>query len=496
MTRKLAAYMVFLAMLVPRAAFTLGLGAIEALSGLHEPLEARIALHGVEAGDIAAMRIALGSPTQFERVGVARTPYLASIKFTAVEQDDGGSSIRLRTHAPVTEPLLKFLIVVDWPHGRDSRWYTLVFDPPTPGRVSRAVDGSASYGPVRMFDTLWSLAQRLRPDDSVSTQRMMLAFLDANPAAFFIRNVNGLRVGVTLRIPPRDEIGPDDLAPALVELRRQYAAWEVYRNSSPSRAVFAPAGVAPQDPWAQQGDRIEVLLQGIFMDDAAPGEDDIQALRNENKELELRLAEAERHISKLNRVLELKNEEISILQSKLRASLRTETQVTGTARSAQPASAPKSVNGALDKLPFGFDSFLNPVFLVAGAGLILALLCGAVLFERRRRAALARDRAYIVRDAVVVGLAEDADGPQNRSALDPDPDPARAPWTSRWEAMLHPSGASRILPTITAIRWKCAFAKTSPHIRSVPSTAWRCWRSSTLRVILRSSNRQRWSCAT
>ena len=117
-------------------------------------------------------------------------------------------------------------------------------DGATPGSVPGfSTAGGGHYGPVRANDTLWSLAARLRIDDSVSVQRMMLALLEANPRAFTIRNVNALIVGSTLRIPARSEIGPDDREAAIAEIRHQNAVWKRFRESQGLRG--APAGVVP-----------------------------------------------------------------------------------------------------------------------------------------------------------------------------------------------------------------------------------------------------------
>ena len=91
--------------------------------------------------------------------------------------------------------------------------------------VGAGAAAADTHGPVTATDTLWSLAERFRPDETVSVQRMMLALLEANPDAFTIQNVNALKVGAVLRIPTREEIGPDANAEALAEVRRQHAEW-------------------------------------------------------------------------------------------------------------------------------------------------------------------------------------------------------------------------------------------------------------------------------
>ena len=517
-----------LAILAPRVASALETGVIEARSARYEPLDARIALHDVQAGDSGEIEVTLGSRSQFEIAGVVRPFHLTLIEFTVVEQEGGLAYIQLRTDDPIIEPSLTFLINVDWPRGHAIRGYNLKLSPPargttgasasrrtapegksepeaapaapapsapapstpapstlggiadaaatpaparapgaaSPGQASTALvirtadaaapgsprpalsptaDGGA-YGPVLPTDTLWAIASRFRPDDSISVHRMMLAFVEANPEAFDRGNVNGLNAGVTLRIPARDEIGLDDRA-AVAEVRSQNQAWKQSREEmriAPARTTPAPDVSAPDAPvsaapsadstppapapappspdtGAQPGGRLEVVAPGTAPDAAVPEEEtDVQALRNElalameaadakhleNEEIASRLVEAEKRIEDLYRLVELKDAEIAALQADLRAAAEAEpapdtTQPEGeplpdTAQpegesapdTAQPEeeSAPeaeKSIIGAVvGRLP---DTLaINPVFLVAAAGVFLLLL-GVVALRRRRR---------------------------------------------------------------------------------------------------------------
>ena len=93
---------------------------------------------------------------------------------------------------------------------------------------------------VQYGDTLWSLATRYRPDDSVSIQRMMLAMLSANPDAFNIPNINALRAGTVLRIPDVSQFGAADRQVVMAEVNRQHEIWEEYRQG----LAGSPAGVA------------------------------------------------------------------------------------------------------------------------------------------------------------------------------------------------------------------------------------------------------------
>ena len=495
MMHRLAVCAACLLAFAPQLAPALGLGAIEARSALNAPLDARIPLTRIGSDDLEGLKVALGSPAQFELAGIARLPVLESFEFSVVEQD-GGGYIQVRTDEPIGEPSLTFLVEVDWPRGRTVRGYRLYLapaaagaggtpasgqaapeakrepgtgapvsapaSPPASGDATMTVQpsdpsqvasppapGGVGYGPVRASDTLWSIAARVRSDDSVSVQRMMLALLEANPEAFAIRNVNALKAGVILRIPGRDELGPDDGTAAITELKRQHAAWAQYRESeraapapsAPIPSAPAPSAPPPRDAEPEPRGRIEVISPETAMNAAAGKEDaDIQALRNElalaveeadasrreNAELKFRLAEVEGQIKELIRLVALKSEEIAALQTELRAMAAMRSR----SAPAEGEPRPASPEGESKSMPFGLGALpVSPVFLVGGAGLLLILL-GVVALLRRRSSAGGRDAPdpaeppssgegdlLLELEAVAADLTDETVDPQGRRSL-------------------------------------------------------------------------------
>src|SRR5690606_698379 len=134
---------------------------------------------------------------------------------------------------PIVEPFLTFLIEARWSGGRMVREYTVLLDPPVfmpgpdvdaapaqarppavdaprqapapvsrpapppaqvaePGTARPAVTGS-EYS-VRRNDTLWAIAQQVRPDPELTTNQVMVALFRENPHAFD-GNINRLRAG-------------------------------------------------------------------------------------------------------------------------------------------------------------------------------------------------------------------------------------------------------------------------------------------------------------
>lgn len=60
------------------------------------------------------------------------------------------------------------------------------------------------YGPTTAKDTFWSIAQKVRPDASVSVYQVMAAVFDANPHAFNSDSYNSLERGMILLIPSKE----------------------------------------------------------------------------------------------------------------------------------------------------------------------------------------------------------------------------------------------------------------------------------------------------
>ena len=488
------ACLVCLLVLAPQLAAALEIGPIEARSALYEPLDARIGIDGVRSGDLDGLEVMLGSPAQFDLAGVARLRHLALLKFTLVKQDDGGGYIRVWTDEPIIEPSLTFLVDVEWPRGRAVRGYKLHLSAaavpaasssrrtaghaepePEPEPVSSASAAPAAappvgstYGPVRSSDTLWSIATRVRPDESISVQRMMLAILEANPQAFAFRNVNALNAGAILRIPTLDEIGSDDVNAAIAEVKSQHAAWKEYREEGRSAATPATPDSTPAAT-----SRIEVVSPETAPSAVDIAEDpDVNALRErlalameeadterrQANELKLRLVEAEDQIRKLGRLIDLQNEEVAALRAQLQAvaaatpappEMEPMPAPAPTGMEPTPAPMPTEMEpmptpvpseatpdpAEPETTPFGLGALpINPVFLVGGAGLLLILL-GIVALLRRRRASseeddlveplgmAAADSSSADDDdllheleAVAADLADDTDAPRHRGA--------------------------------------------------------------------------------
>jgi len=97
---------------------------------------------------------------------------------------------------------------------------------------------------VQRGDTLWGIASRMRDDNRLSINQMMLAIYEANPGAF-AGNINRLSAGATLRIPSADAVYQISRGDALSEVQRQNASWSgatgvVASEPEPSLTLVPP----------------------------------------------------------------------------------------------------------------------------------------------------------------------------------------------------------------------------------------------------------------
>src|SRR5690554_701464 len=371
--RKLAVALALAGGLGSGMAQALGLGEIELQSWLNEPLDAEISLRqsaGVAPGDVF---VNVAPETAYQRVGLERHQFLSKLKFEVVTGADGNLLINVSSREPVREPYLNFLLELTWPNGRLMREYAVLVDPPvyaedsgareqvsapvastaaparqTTIRSSESVRRQAaverapargyqadSFGPTGPSDTLWTIAQRMRPDNSVSMQQVMLAIQDLNPDAFIDGNINKLKRGQVLRAPTLDQIQARTKAEATRVVARQNEEIQSPRPVDATRTAQADTAPAQSDGTAAP-DELKLLVAeeettprtgeeggsaggdgtqaGGADAGAAVALEELEATRREKDELSSRLQDMEEQVKTLQRLLELKNTQLAELQ--------------------------------------------------------------------------------------------------------------------------------------------------------------------------------------
>ena len=378
--RKLAVALALAGGLGSGIAQALGLGEIELQSYLNEPLDADISLRKSEGVDPGDVFVNIAPDSAYERVGIDRNYFLTKLDFRVTTASDGSLVVNVSSREPLREPYLNFLLEVTWPNGRLMREYAVLVDPPVyaeesgvreevaapttrqvsePARQQQARSTSQeprrtttqrarTLGPTGPSDTLWNIAESVRPDSSVSMQQVMLALQDLNPDAFIAGNINRLKRGEVLRVPDMEQIR----SRSRTEANRQVAA-QNEAFSTPQRTVDATdTEVASGQAGGEQtgGDELRLLASEDSSTrdaeeggsaggdgDTAGGVDagsavvmeELESARRENEELGGRVDDLQNQVETLQRLLELKNTQLAEMQ-----------QAQGD--SGQPADAPQA----------------------------------------------------------------------------------------------------------------------------------------------------------
>ena len=368
--RKLALAIAAASALSSGMAHALGLGEVTLQSALNQPLVAEIEL--LEVRDLATGEVLpnLASPEDFSKAGVDRQYFLTDLKFTPVLKPNGKSVIRVTSSKPMREPYLNFLVEVLWPNGRLLREYTLLLDPPlytpqsvvaapqpaavapvaqapraaapapvTPPRpaaptASRSIDGNEYT--TSKNDTLWEIAQRVR--GSASVHQTMLAIQDLNPGAFVDGNINRMKSGQVLRLPDEQQLRSRSQAEAIAQVSEQNNAWREGRSlATAARQLDATkretAGAAPAQVESRDTLKLVSAESGKATTGSEKGSEDIKALtdklavtqesldssRRENTELKERMGDLQSQLDKLQRLIQLKDDQMAKLQADLAA---------------------------------------------------------------------------------------------------------------------------------------------------------------------------------
>ena len=395
-----------------------GLGEITLDSALNEPLRAHIELLDTEDLDATQIVVALASQSEFQVAGIANNLLLGSLRFEVIKTNDGNDRIDVSSTQSINEPYLKFLLSVRWPNGRNLREYTLLLDLPvlntnnsiptpnpavgngvqnaaTPAAQTATVQSSTAEGGyvVQPGDTLYQIAEQIRPSNDVSVQQMMLAVQRANEDAFVNNNVNRILAGKVLRIPTSAEIALIDQAAAAAQVTAQNqelisqplaANDSVGNNTVPVRdelTLLSGDQAGSDQAKAGSGDldaTIAALENELML-----SEENLDRARLENLELTNRLAALQEQIDLIQNIIAIEDERIAQLQSELSTQSAATEQAQDAANSAAKAAGSA---GLVGMLKYG----------VMALGGLLAVAVAALLYIRRRRAEALNQQAEVV----------------------------------------------------------------------------------------------------
>ncbi|CRM68784.1 FimV/HubP family polar landmark protein [Pseudomonas sp. 58 R 12] len=417
----------------------LQLGEMTLKSKLNQPLAVEIEL--LDVGGLTASEItpSLASSQAFVDAGVDRQAFLNDLTFTPVVNPNGRSVVRVTSSKPLPDSYVRFLLQVQWPNGRLMRDYSVLLDPakfdqpaPTAAAPAPRVAAPASTAPAvskaaqhttTPRDTLWEIAAKNRNGGSV--QQTMLAIQALNPDAFIDGNINRLKTGQVLRLPDTVESTALPQPQAIAEVRAQNAAWRQGRRvatnpaagkqqldaTKRTQAGNAPASTNAKDNLslvsaeaAKKGAKGKAGDSAVLSDKLAMTQEQLDTTRRDNEELKSRAADLQSQLDKLQKLIQLKNDQLARLQAEKGAPVAPATAAMPAQLAGEPAAAPAVPDAATaapvpaaepvktDAAPATTegkfnDLLTNPVVLgVLGGAAILLVLLLLLLWARHRNA--------------------------------------------------------------------------------------------------------------
>lgn len=451
-------------------AHALGLGELTLKSTLNQPLVAEIELLDVKDLTAAEVVPSLASPDDFAKAGVDRQAFLNDLTFTPVLNASGKSILRVTSSQPLSEPMVKFLVQVMWPSGRLLRDYSVLLDPSkfSPQTADAAAQSAPAQAPAinapvtgaskpaqhvtTPRDTLWEIAAKARNGGSI--QQTMLAIQALNPDAFIDGNINRLKTGQVLRLPDATQSTSLPQPKAIAEVAAQNTAWRQGRRSvhrvqaqqldatKRGHDVLAPQGTAKDRLSLVSGEPGKKGGKGAAGDSKAIGnklavaQEGLDTTRRDNAELKSRMTDLQSQLDKLQRLIELKNNQLAKLEAEGSGASAGAAQpsapisadlVAQPAAAPAPAAAPEATPAAvpaeapIQAAPAVSDEqkynelLTNPILLgLVGGGAVVVLLL-LLLLARRRKAQQEAEKHKRMAKALAEesDLTEDLDLPES-----------------------------------------------------------------------------------
>ncbi|MCX7067871.1 MAG: hypothetical protein NTW85_09295 [Methylococcales bacterium] len=277
-------------MLIPTAAYSLGVGNIKLQSRLNEHLKAEIELLDSANEDLSGLHVNLAPLGKFVEANIPWSYFLKNMNIKPVKRANGSIFIEISSREALKEVFLSFILEISWSKGLSYREFTVLLDPPddynlsvvsaapktkpvinnvlqlstTEANKKTAKKDNAQYGPIKPSDYIRGIAKKIRYDD-VSIEQMVIALFKANPEAFFTDNINSLMIKKMLKIPARKEALQISRKEALEQVNLQNNIWKE-RVSAKARVPQTAIDIAKnnsQIPLDNSGTKITKSVSSI-----------------------------------------------------------------------------------------------------------------------------------------------------------------------------------------------------------------------------------------
>ena len=257
---------------------------------------------------------------------------------------------------------------------------------------------SRFYGPTGQNETLWSIATKLRPSNSVSVQQTLLAIYRINPQAFENQNIHLLEPGSRLRVPSLEQTRIATTAQAAAVMKAHQAKLNQATQPKPVEPKPEPVRPVQAKPEPQtttpkinvvQPEEVQITEKPLPKVETSPqGEQQVSALKEKlqvsqgelesleekNHHLRLMLSEVQTEVDSLK--TELNDEER--IRSEVEKLLAEERQRVAEQQRMQPST---------------LDKILSNGWLVGLAALIPGALIALLIVMLLGRRSAAKEEA-------------------------------------------------------------------------------------------------------
>ncbi|WP_162596620.1 FimV/HubP family polar landmark protein [Thiofilum flexile] len=192
---------------------------------------------------------------------------------------------------------------------------------------------ATTYGPIHDQETLWSIATRLRPAQSISVQQVALALYRKNPQSFESANINSLKHNAILQTPTLAEMRATSYVQAVRTTRQHNLAWQNDSNSNTRSVPVARTTSSRSSEVAKP--RVRTIVKVV--------EKPVVVVNNTvRRQQEAEIKQLKQQVSTLNRELASAKTQTSRLRQQLAVAKQTTSATTQTAMATVAASNPVS----------------------------------------------------------------------------------------------------------------------------------------------------------
>ncbi len=319
-----------LATLPASPGLAVALGEANVRSSLGQKLDAVIDITSISAAEAESLAVRLAPAAMFAEAGLDYGALQRALRLS-IEKKNDRTLIRVSSELPVSDPFLILLIEVNAAGNRTVRQYALLLDPPATDQDKRSAaieppaisapsaasansatsaasaqpsasaadqlpetttttdttktteptepvgrSGPTSSSPTRLVrrgDTLAKFARDAMPPGA-TLEQALVAFLQANPAAFDGKNIHRMKSGTVLSVPDDQAIADVPAAEARREVALQTADYQRYRNAlARTAARSAEKSAEAGAPSAVTGNRSSSGTVGVKEPSPEPSAD-------------------------------------------------------------------------------------------------------------------------------------------------------------------------------------------------------------------------------